>query len=51
MGRLKSISRRDTKKASHQEGADVYVGLDSRRDVRVLSRDYYAKEDKGAKQP
>jgi prepilin-type N-terminal cleavage/methylation domain-containing protein len=52
-GKITGIDRglRDTKKASHDPGADVYVGLDSRRDVRLLARDYYAREDKGGKQP
>ena len=52
-GKIVGVQRglRNTKKSSHTDGADVYVGLGSRRDVRLLSRDYYAKEEKGAKQP
>jgi len=52
-GKITGVVRglRNTKKSSHDDGADVYVGLDSRRDVRVLSRDYYAKEERGAKKP
>jgi hypothetical protein len=35
--------RRGTKAVSHDVGADVYVGLSSSRDVRLLFRDRYAR--------
>lgn len=50
-GKITGVERgqRNTKKSSHEGGADVYVGLESRRDVRLLSRDHYAKDEKGGK--
>ncbi len=49
-GTIRGVERglRNTRKASHSSAADVYVGLESRRDVRLLSRDYFAK---GTKKP
>lgn len=37
---------RGTSKTNHEEGAEVYLGLRSRRIVRLLSRDLFARPDK-----